>query len=74
MENIQSTHNINTGLDIMNIDKMKRLLSDRRLDVVSEATGVHVNTIARIRDGVTENPSHRSFEAIAKYLEETNAL
>ena len=53
----------------MNIDKMKRMLADRRLDVVSESTGVHVNTIARIRDGVTENPSHKSFEALRSYLE-----
>jgi len=53
----------------MNIDKMKRMLADRRLDVVSEATGVHVNTIARIRDGVTENPSHKSFSALQLYLE-----
>jgi hypothetical protein len=53
----------------MNIDKMKRLLADRRLDIVSEATGVHVNTIARIRDGKTDNPSHKSFEALRRYLE-----
>jgi len=53
----------------MDIIKMKRMLADRRLDVVSDATGVHVNTIARIRDGVTGNPSHKSFDAISKYLE-----
>jgi len=66
--NIQSTHNINTVLDIMNIDKMKRLLSDRRLDVVSKATGVHVNTIAAIRDGRTKNPSWDTMQKIAAYL------
>lgn len=54
----------------MDIIKMRRMLADRRLDVVSEATGVHVNTIARIRDGKTDNPSHKSFEAIRKYLED----
>jgi transcriptional regulator with XRE-family HTH domain len=54
----------------MDINKMRRLLVDRRLDIVSDATGVHVNTISRIRDGKTENPSYKAFEALRKYLED----
>lgn len=54
----------------MDIDKIRQLLADRRLDIVSDTTGVHVNTISRIRDGKTKNPSYRAFEALRKYLED----
>jgi predicted transcriptional regulator len=37
----------------MDIDEIRAALADRRLDIVSEGSGVHRSTIARIRDGKT---------------------
>lgn len=56
----------------MDISEMRRLLKDRRLDVVSEATGLHNNTIANIRDGSTTNPSMKAFNKLRVYLIDTS--
>lgn len=55
---------------MMTIEQIKTALKDRRIPMVSEATGLHHNTIALIRDGETKNPSHRVVELLAKYFEE----
>jgi transcriptional regulator with XRE-family HTH domain len=36
---------------------------------VAEATGLHVNSIARIRNGVNANPKHATLVALSAYLE-----
>lgn len=43
-------------------------LQDRRLDKVSEATGLHRNTIANVRDGKTNNPDYKVVEKLSAYL------
>lgn len=53
---------------MLTLIKIKALLSDRRLDIVSEATGVHRNTLAAIRDGRTENPSYETIRKLSDYL------
>lgn len=53
----------------MDIDEIRRKLKDRRLDVVSERTGIHRSTIARVRDNTTE-PTHYIVQKLATYLEE----
>lgn len=52
----------------MDIDEIKRKLEDRRLDVVSEKTGIHRSTIARIRDGKSV-PTYHVMRKLAEYLE-----
>ena len=52
----------------MELEEIQRLLKDRRLDVVSEATGIHRNTIANIRDGKTPIPTKAHLIALASYL------
>ena len=43
-------------------------LLDRRPKVVAERTGLHVNTITRIRDGKESNPKINTLNLLAIYL------
>lgn len=52
----------------MSIDQLRRALADRRIPVIAERTGIHHNTIAAIRDGLTKDPSHRVVSALVDYL------
>ncbi len=49
---------------------IQEALQDRRLDKVSEATGVHYNTIRAIRDNPNSNPTWRVLKALSDYLED----
>lgn len=50
------------------VDDIKRMLSDRRLDVVSKATQISRNTLAAIRDGKNENPRYITLRRLSDYL------
>jgi len=52
------------------LDWIKSALADRRVSIVSEKTGLHPNTIARIRDGKNENPTLETLNKLAVYLTE----
>jgi len=54
---------------MLDLDEIKRLLADRRLDVVADATKLHRNTIARIRDGKQSNPKYFVLRKLSEYLE-----
>ena len=56
---------------MLTLKEIRSALGDRRLDVVAEATGLHPNSIARIRDGKNENPRHETIEALSRYLTQT---
>jgi len=43
-------------------------LADRRPGIVAERTGLHVNTIIRIRDGKEQNPKIETLNRLASYL------
>ena len=51
------------------LDQIKGLLADRRLNVVSEKTGLQVGTIANIRDGKTQNPTYYALKRLSDYFE-----
>jgi hypothetical protein len=36
---------------------------------VAEATGVHYNTIRKVRDDLNANPTHKVLQALSDYLE-----
>jgi DNA-binding Xre family transcriptional regulator len=55
---------------MMTLDQIKQALEDRRLNIVSEATGLHYNTLKNIRDGKNENPSIKTLNKISAYLEQ----
>ena len=47
---------------------IKEGLLDRRPKVVAERTGLHVNTVTRIRDGKENNPKIDTLNRLARYL------
>jgi DNA-binding Xre family transcriptional regulator len=53
---------------MVEIDWIRQGLADRRLSVVAERTGLHANTIARIRDGKEDNPKFETLNRLACYL------
>lgn len=53
---------------MLTLDEIKRLLADRRMDIVSAATAVNRNTLAAIRDGKNQNPTLRTMKRLSDYL------
>jgi predicted transcriptional regulator len=54
---------------MLTLTEIRTALADRRLNVVAKATGIHVTTIARIRDGVSLDPKSSVVAALSAYLE-----
>ena len=54
---------------MLTLAEIRTALADRRLNVVAKATGIHVTTIARIRDGVSVDPKSSVVAALSAYLE-----
>lgn len=50
------------------LDWIRGALADRRVSIVSEKTGLHPNTIARIRDGKNQNPTLETLNKLGTYL------
>ena len=53
---------------MLTLGQIRELLDDRKLDIVSEKTGLHRNTLAAIRDGRNDNPTLKTIEALSDYL------
>jgi len=58
---------------MLTLDKIKHLLEDRRLDVVSKATGIHRNTLSGIRDGRATNPTYDTIRKLSEYFAKAGA-
>lgn len=54
--------------EMLDLDEIRAKLADRRLDVVSDATGLHRNTVSDIRSGKIINPSYAAVKALSDYL------
>jgi hypothetical protein len=53
---------------MMTIDQIRQALQDRKLAVVSDATGLHYNTIYKIKSGTNTNPSYETMRVLSAYL------
>lgn len=53
---------------MLTVEKIKEHLQDRRLLVISEATGIHYATILAIKTGRVTNPSYETVRALSDYL------
>jgi len=54
---------------MLTLDELQALLKDRRISMISEATGIHRNTITAIRDsGERANPSYAVLKALSDYF------
>lgn len=56
------------GRNMLTLDKIRDLLTDRRLNMVAEATGIHRNTLTGIRSGKIDNPSYDTVRKLSAYL------
>lgn len=54
---------------MMTLDQIRDALKDRRPAMVAQSTGLHVNTVMRIRDGMNTNPTYEVVAALFKYLQ-----
>jgi hypothetical protein len=54
---------------MMTIEAIRLALQDRRISMVSAATGLHYNTIKAVRDNEDANPSYKVLKALSDYLE-----
>jgi predicted transcriptional regulator len=53
---------------MLTTEEIRKLLGDRRLDIVAKATGLSPLTIARMRDGKGD-PKASTVEALSRYFE-----
>ena len=58
-------------MNVMDVAELRNALKDRRLNIVSEATGVHPNTLSRIREGEQTNPKLSTLKALSDYFNGT---
>jgi hypothetical protein len=56
-------------ISMLNLDQIRKELSDRRPSMVAEATGLHVNTVRQVRDNEDCNPTYKIIKALSDYLE-----
>ena len=57
----------------MTLDQIRESLADRRVSVVAEFTGIHANTISRIRSGKNKNPTIRVVTLLEIYLSDNKS-
>lgn len=55
---------------MMTLEQIQAALSDRRIDKVSEATGVPYNTVRHVRDSPTANPTWKTMRALSEYFQQ----
>jgi transcriptional regulator with XRE-family HTH domain len=54
---------------MLDLEQIRRLLIDRRIDMVADATGLHYATVQEVRSGKQSNPSYNTVKALSEYLE-----
>lgn len=53
---------------MVEIDWIRQGLADRRPGIVAKRTGLHINTVIKIRDGKEVNPKLDTLTRLASYL------
>jgi hypothetical protein len=53
---------------ILTLEQITASLQDRRAAVVAKATGIHYNTVRKLRDGAQINPTYSTLVALSNYL------
>lgn len=55
---------------MLSLEEVRKGLKDRRLFMISRATGIHPNTLRYIRDDPNANPTYKIMVALSEYLKE----
>ena len=53
---------------MVEVEWIRQGLADRRPGIVADCTGLHVNTVIRIRNGKEKNPKLETLNRLATYL------
>jgi DNA-binding Xre family transcriptional regulator len=54
--------------ELLSLEKIQLLLKDKRLYIVSKATGLSFPTLKKLADGKKENYTYNTIKAISDYL------
>lgn len=54
--------------ELLSLEDIQQLLKDKRLYVVSNATGLSFPTLKKMADGKKENFTYKTIKAISDYL------
>lgn len=58
---------------ILTVERIREMLSDRHLKIVSDKSGVKYHTVRAIASGEVTNPSYESVRRLSEYLNEQGA-
>lgn len=53
---------------MMTLEQIRAALADRRISMVAQATGLHVNTVIEVKNSPQANPTYRVLKALSDYL------
>lgn len=53
---------------MLTLEQIRHALLDRRLGMVAEATGLHLNTVRDVRNNPNANPTYKVLKALSDYL------
>ena len=59
------------NMNVMDVTELREALQDRKLNVLAEATGVHVNTLSELKNGRATNPKLSTLKALSDYFNGT---
>lgn len=54
---------------MMNLQQIKKALTDMNLKAVARSTGVNYQMVWRIANGADQNPTYKTLSALSDYLE-----
>lgn len=54
---------------MLNLEQIRELLLDRRIDIVTSETKLGYTTVREIRNGTQDNPRYKTIKALSDYFE-----
>ena len=56
------------GDEMLTLQQIRDSLKDRRIGLLAEMTGIHVNTLRDIRDNENANPTYKTLQLLNDYF------
>jgi N-acetylmuramic acid 6-phosphate (MurNAc-6-P) etherase len=56
---------------MLTLEQIRAKLQDRRLNLISKATGIHANTLREVRDNSQANPTYKVIKLLNDYFSGT---
>ena len=54
---------------MLDLEQIREMLADRRIDIVASETGLGYTTVREVRSGAQDNPTYKTVKALSDYLE-----